>query len=425
MLWKPKWKKDALLTIKGVNRFIHYKKDLLDTSDIEKIRTSQQELKEAIKGKDPKIVKQKCTHLEQECKKSLSTYVLPSAIAEYTESIVVMCVILLGFQTYLLKPFRIPTGSMQPTLNGINGHALEKEIWPTLPQRMLQVATHGRSYLSIIAQSDCSITDIKEEQVAKFFTKSTVFFSDGSTQSFSSSANALKEVINAYQKKEGGDDGLYKTGEVIAQGFVDSGDLIIADKFSYHFRKPQRGETFVFDTRGIEQIHKKREYLPLTDEHGNPKIDKDGNLLFDIQLVDQIGGSTYVKRCVGIPGDNVSIDLNGNLIIDGKIANDDGIEYAQGLSYKRHPGFTGYTFVQNSYQNRLYENPLCSPGDSLQLKGAKHRHYAEYAAFGDNTLVSSDSRYWGAVRQYNLVGPALFTLWPFTHEVDPHWGLVK
>lgn len=34
--------------------------------------------------------------------------------------------------------------------------------------------------------------------------------------------------------------------------------------------------------------------------------------------------------------------------------------------------------------------------------------------------AAMSSRYWGPVRQYNIVGPASFCLWPFTS----HWGLI-
>lgn len=52
----------------------------------------------------------------------------------------------------------------------------------------------------------------------------------------------------------------------------------------------------------------------------------------------------------------------------------------------------------------------------------KRPYLREYVALGDNSTRenSFDSRYWGPVHQYNIVGPASFCLWPFTS----HWGLI-
>ena len=46
----------------------------------------------------------------------------------------------------------------------------------------------------------------------------------------------------------------------------------------------------------------------------------------------------------------------------------------------------------------------------------------EYIALGDNSFNSYDSRGWGTVKEFNVIGPASFTLWPFG---SGHWGLIK
>jgi signal peptidase I len=64
---------------------------------------------------------------------------------------------------------------------------------------------------------------------------------------------------------------------------------------------------------------------------------------------------------------------------------------------------------------------LEGPDDVFKLRADAPPALREYAALGDNTGNSLDSRYWGEVRGFNVVGPALFSLWPFG---SGHWGFI-
>jgi signal peptidase I len=90
------------------------------------------------------------------------------------------------------------------------------------------------------------------------------------------------------------------------------------------------------------------------------------------------GGSTFVKRIIGLPGELVSerdgaIHVNGERLVEPYV----------------HPSLRGH------------EN------DSWPRVAAGH-----YFVLGDNRTHSCDSRTWGTVTRGRVIGPVMLTYWP-------------
>ena len=368
----PRHVKDGHEMLKGAQKLLAYKRDLLAPADVAAFETEIAHLDSAVRSRSAEAI----TTAGQKLEESFGR-IFPArthdAIRENCEVFLVAIVIAVGVRTYFLQPFTIPTGSMQPTLNGVLAYNTNKPA-PNILTRTLHMALFGRSYVDVVSQEEDIVINLHERPWMRFFTVTDV---ECQHQHFTVSAPAdkLQRDFNVVPGRT------LAKGETVARGHVDTGDHVFVDKLAYNFRKPHRGEVFVFNTLNV----------PTRENRMNPGAPS----------------QFYIKRLGGLPDDVLRIDPPA-LFINGRRAE----EFAFRRVIAAKNGYNGYS---NAPEGGPPFQFLGSPDSTLHVP--EH----SYFALGDNSLHSSDSRDWGVVPEENLMGRGLFVYWPFTS----HWGLIK
>jgi len=126
-------------------------------------------------------------------------------------------------------------------------------------------------------------------------------------------------------------------------------DRIIANRLAYAFGNPKRGQIVVFTA-------------PASASKCGPSD----------------GGTTFVKRLIGLPGETVS-ERDGSIFINGQPLGE----------------------------------PYVDPALRDHETGTWPRVASDHYFFlGDDRANSCDSLIWGTVPRSSLIGPAIFTYWP-------------
>jgi signal peptidase I len=369
----PRYVREGKMILKNAHKLLHYKRDLLSEASIADFTALTDLLEKALRERDEPAVRDTVQKLEAQW----SAYLPPaheSGWRENCEVFLVAIIIALGVRTYFIQPFTIPTGSMQPTLYGIIGTETNQPA-PNLLTRALHLCAYGRSYVDVVAKEDEAIVKVEETKRFFFLTFTEIQCTHNRYSAWAPRETVIRDLHLDPTR-------LYNKGEPIVRGYVNTGDHVFVDKFTYHFFPPKRGDVFVFSTADIRG---------LATRHDNSE-----------------GSQYYIKRLAGLPGDVLRIDPP-NLYVNGSLAKGTGFERV--MSQKN--GYHGY--VHPDLRNWPVGGLLVSSDEELQIK--PHCYFA----MGDNSRNSLDGRYWGFVPEHNIMGRAVFVYWPFAN----HWGLIR
>ncbi|HMB26788.1 MAG TPA: signal peptidase I [Blastocatellia bacterium] len=139
------------------------------------------------------------------------------------------------------------------------------------------------------------------------------------------------------------------------------------------------GQSMMPKLHDQDRIFVNKFIYPLREWIGDKEPIKRGDIV--VLLYPDDPSKSYIKRVVGLPGEEVNVE-NGKLYINGMQ-------------------------IDEPYLDTEYLSSDSMPG-SVHVK----EHH--YFVMGDNRRNSSDSRYWGLVPEKYIYGKAIFRYYPFT-----------
>lgn len=402
---------------KHYRRLLAAQRDILSPQAVANVQTALDALKSDVaKGANLGALRIKAEELQFAAEKWIKPY--PNAAwRENVEVLLVALAVAMGIRTFFLQPFKIPTGSMQPTLFGVTSTpnftkinfwddnrariqaqineqiaARDSIVFPTGWQRIKDWFA-GVTYLHVIAQDDGELQAIDPPVKFLIFNIKQTIWIGGVPQTIwfppdygeVSLQNRAGLRVRTYDQP-----GMEcKKGEDLIKMKVSAGDHLFVDRLTYNFRKPERGEIVVFATAGTA-IEKQDEF--------------------------------YIKRLTVMPNERVQILNDRHLLINGQRLDSSTPRFEDIFGFNpatppRESQYSGYVNGTVAHEYGLYPNlaPLFPDQNTVYTNGPD-----SYMVFGDNTCNSSDSRTWGTFPAKNIIGKAFFVYWPITKRFG--WG---
>src|SRR6266705_3309290 len=169
-MFTPRQIKHSRLLLRHARKYLRYKHDLLSDADRQQIVAEMQVLRAALRGRDRQKIHSAAETLDKTLHR-LTPVTWESHWRENCEVILVAIIVAVGIRSYFLQPFKIPTGSMQPTLNGIIGYPSTAPT-PNILRQIGEFIVLGRNYINVVSREDDQLLEIQSKKMFFFFTLS-------------------------------------------------------------------------------------------------------------------------------------------------------------------------------------------------------------------------------------------------------------
>jgi signal peptidase I len=396
--------REACAMRKHVHHLLCAQRDVLTPPAIGGVTLAMNQLQAAIaEGANIGKIRIKMDELDFATNKWLKPY--PNALwRENVEVILVAVAVAMAIRTFFLQPFKIPTGSMQPTLFGVTSLNLIKDPgfkkltgWERVKEWFA-----GVSYVHFVAPTDGTVEEITRPWPPAVLSIYQRIQFAGEWHMIWFPPDYGEMPLEYRAGLEPGRP--YRKGQDVVNLQVKAGDHLFVNRLSYNFRKPQRGEIIVFATAGIPEEQRENFRIP--------------------------GDQFYIKRLVGLGGETLSLVQDytvvgtpqfgnsavpvGHLLVNGQPLSASTPHFENLYSF---PGVPPGTRTIQYQDNQYYGHALIQelgPGREFQV-ATNHLF-----VMGDNTMNSLDSRFWGDFPADSAIGKSFFVYWPITKRFG--WG---
>jgi len=457
---------------KQVQKLLDAQRDLLKPHAIEEIESCLKNLNQQSRGAINHVtLKEVREELLKTAEQKLIAY--PDAqYRDWIEMFLVVATLVLTFRAFFFQPFKIPTGSMQPTLYGITAIDLNKiesgHLKATTRDGLLNIDgdffSKNDTGRIISFENGDSGTITKVNSSDEILIKPSINISDQSFHLEPANKPDIKQKIvnffrgiSHYSLKASGNwtiRNIHPPKAIIPLiskqtiEFVDdSGNSINKSIWFPPIRgtEPMLKMPGTYDPRSDRPFINKYEFKKgenvfnfqlKTGDHlfvnrmtYNFRKPKRGDIAVFTISQDSIPSRSlnapaketfYIKRLAALGGENIHLGTDHQLVV-----NNSRID-------STHQGFESlYSFPKEIDNNgtNIWRIPRNEPADSvysghLPMPGF---HYGQtikvtphhYLMFGDNSINSLDSRAWGELPEQNVIGHSSFVYWP---PLSPRFG---
>src|ERR1043166_563184 len=241
---------------KHVQKILNHQRDILSPQAFDNVSSANLALRQAIAdGADKAVLEKEMEKLEAAANKWLKPY--PNAAwRENVEVLLVALTVAMGIRTFILQPFKIPTGSMQPTLFGVTSANLINRPnfkFPTGIERVKQWF-EGISYLHVVADNDGTLDRVDPPLRFLIFNIKQTLVVGGKSYTIWFPPDYGSGPLGTLEYRADLQLGrYYHAADDILRLRVQAGDHLFVDRLTYNFRPPKRGETTAFNTHRSEE----------------------------------------------------------------------------------------------------------------------------------------------------------------------------